>query len=429
MHLGIPIPEVQASHESVIPILDTTLASANAFNVKSEHLMFKRQQSLRPTPLNKDHPSQELLGHQFHDEIHYDALADLITGSPHTDSLPRSNRVGLYSKQTGFVTGDSLYTLPFSENSDLQSVFQQDFFWLSFSDPKVNEVQDIAHALSIHPLTAEDVVSQDSREKCELFPGYYFVVCQSFNPDDKQSGFLQPIKMCLIVFPKCIVTFTHTHTPLVSKVIRRIKKLEPFDITVTPDWILYALLENLVESFRNPIHVIEQKVDTIESEEFELHEKDHLAQLKEIVRARKQVTQMIRLINTKDDLINMILHRCFQEGGETKLYLQDIYDTVISLTQNLIIYESALGRAHSNCLAMISIAMTEASTRTGDVASRITVLASILVPLNIITGLWGMNVHVPGQNDDNLLWFFGIVGAMVVLTLLTAFFAKRMNAL
>ena len=65
-----------------------------------------------------------------------------------------------------------------------------------------------------------------------------------------------------------------------------------------------------------------------------------------------------------------------------------------------------LSRAHSNYLAQINILMNERQERTADVLGKLTVLGTIVLPLNIIGSLWGMNVKVPGQDIDNLDWFW-----------------------
>lgn len=67
---------------------------------------------------------------------------------------------------------------------------------------------------------------------------------------------------------------------------------------------------------------------------------------------------------------------------------------------------SVLSRSHSNYLAQINIAMNERQEQTADVLGRLTVLGTIVLPMNIITGLWGMNCLVPGQGADNLTWFW-----------------------
>ena len=68
------------------------------------------------------------------------------------------------------------------------------------------------------------------------------------------------------------------------------------------------------------------------------------------------------------------------------------------MTQSLNHYEKILSRSHSNYLAQISIEMTDANNQINDVLSKLTALGTILIPMNLVTGLWGMNVHVPGQN-------------------------------
>ena len=68
------------------------------------------------------------------------------------------------------------------------------------------------------------------------------------------------------------------------------------------------------------------------------------------------------------------------------------------MTQNLNHYEKILARSHSNYLAQISIEMTDANNQINDVLSKLTALGTVLIPMNLVTGLWGMNVHVPGQD-------------------------------
>lgn len=75
---------------------------------------------------------------------------------------------------------------------------------------------------------------------------------------------------------------------------------------------------------------------------------------------------------------------------------------------NLNHMEKILSRSHSNYLAQINIKMNERQEQTADVLGRLTVLGTIVLPMNIITGLWGMNVMVPGQEIGNLNWLVSL---------------------
>ena len=61
------------------------------------------------------------------------------------------------------------------------------------------------------------------------------------------------------------------------------------------------------------------------------------------------------------------------------------------MTQNLNHYEKILSRSHSNYLAQISIEMTDANNQINDVLSKLTALGTVLIPMNLVTGLWGMH--------------------------------------
>jgi magnesium transporter len=59
--------------------------------------------------------------------------------------------------------------------------------------------------------------------------------------------------------------------------------------------------------------------------------------------------------------------------------------------------------------------MNERQEQTADVLGKLTVLGTIVLPMNIITGLWGMNVWVPGQGDEgNLVWFLLITAGLMM---------------
>ena len=93
---------------------------------------------------------------------------------------------------------------------------------------------------------------------------------------------------------------------------------------------------------------------------------------------------------------------------------------------NARIRHSLLSRAHSNYLAQISIRMTSKAESTNDVLNKLTVLGTIVLPMNIITGMWGMNVLVPGQNSqDSLVWFWGITAGLALFGCFFFVLAKK----
>ena len=137
---------------------------------------------------------------------------------------------------------------------------------------------------------------------------------------------------------------------------------------------------------------------------------------------------LIRLLGGKADVIKGFAKRCNEQysmapRGDVGLYLSDVQDHVVTMMSNLSHFEKILSRSHSNYLAQISVDNIAQGNKANSLLSRVTVLATILVPLNLVTGLFGMNVRVPGMDGNNLAWWFGIVAFMVIFVaacLLTA---------
>ena len=53
------------------------------------------------------------------------------------------------------------------------------------------------------------------------------------------------------------------------------------------------------------------------------------------------------------------------------------------------------------------------------------VVGTIVLPMNIICGMWGMNVKVPGQEIDNLYWFWSITAGLIVFAVSCFFWCKK----
>jgi len=70
--------------------------------------------------------------------------------------------------------------------------------------------------------------------------------------------------------------------------------------------------------------------------------------------------------------------------------------------------------------------MNERAEQTADVLGKLTVLGTIVLPMNIVTGMWGMNVWVPGQEyEGNLAWFWSITAGLFLFGVTCYFIAKR----
>ncbi|PPQ68298.1 hypothetical protein CVT25_001386 [Psilocybe cyanescens] len=302
-------------------------------------------------------------------------------------------------------------------------------WWLDVQSPTDEEMKMLSKVFSIHPLTTEDILMEETREKIELFRNYYLVCFRSFDQDPYSPTHLEPLNMYIIVFRQGILSFHFRPTPHPQNVRRRIKQLKDY-ISVTSDWISYALIDDITDAFGPLIQGIEYEVDSIDELVLILKEAEQSDMLRRIGTCRKKVMGLLRLMGNKADVVKGLAKRCNENWrvaptSDIGLYLSDIQDHLITMTQNLNHYEKILSRSHSNYLAQISIEMTDANNQINDVLSKLTALGTVLIPMNLVTGLWGMNVHVPGQDVPGYAWFISIIACLAAFALIGGYSTYR----
>lgn len=317
-------------------------------------------------------------------------------------------------------------------------------WWLDVTDPSDGDIELLSRLFDIHPLTTEDIKIRETREKIELFGPYYFL---SLRPpqqaEDVPGSRTSGCNVYAIIFREGVLSFTFGNNPHTSHVRSRIKDHQSH-LFLTSDWISYALMygnllsyveyiltdecsDDIVDGFAPLINRVEASVETMEDSVSITRPDDIGLALKQIYTSRRQVLQIRQLLNDKTDVIRCFARHCEALGStrEVVSYLSDIQDHVLTMVSNLAHSEQRLSRSQDKYLGQLSFDSTRMRNQIVATLSRLTVIASCIVPMQIITGLFGMNVMVPGKNSQGLGWWFGILGVILALIVLSLEIARR----
>jgi magnesium transporter len=248
-------------------------------------------------------------------------------------------------------------------------------WWLDVLSPTDAEMKVLSKAFSIHPLTAEDVMMQEQREKVELFRNYYFVNYRTFEQDTNSEDYMEPVNMYVIIFREGVISFHFSQTPHPANVRRRIRQLTDY-LILTTDWISYAIIDDITDAYAPLAERIEEEVDDIDETILGMHSAADVAvkkdrnntkleypvekkadeedeenltvaagdMLRRVGECRKKVMSLYRLLGTKADVIKGFAKRCNEQWeiaprSEIGLYLGDIQDHIVTMTGNLSHYE------------------------------------------------------------------------------------------
>lgn len=235
-------------------------------------------------------------------------------------------------------------------------------WWLDVMSPTETEMKVISKTFGIHPLTSEDILMQEQREKVELFKHYYFINYRTFEQDQNSEDYLEPVNLYIVVFREGVISFHFSMTPHPANVRRRIRQLSDY-LVLSPDWISYAMIDDITDAYAPMIQSIEEEVDDIDEAILRLHnaddddnsdsdeydekqskEKSGRDMLRRVGECRKKVMSLYRLLGNKADVIKGFAKRCNEHWdiaprNEIGMYLGDIQDHIVTMTGNLSHYE------------------------------------------------------------------------------------------
>jgi magnesium transporter len=279
--------------------------------------------------------------------------------------------------------------------------------WVNVVSPDVETAQMLAERFGWHPLDVEDIVSKRQRPKVDDYEdeGYLFAVLH-FPVFDKSVQRLNAAELDFFVGHDYVVTIPNRELLPVTRLFHRCEEdddlREPL-FARGSGRLLYEILDDLFDYCFPILDKIAFKLDVIEDEMFE-------GRSEEIVRDISNVKQEIisyRKIIKPERATLRVLERRVETflPEELELYFDDIVDAAERIWDLLDNYKEVVEGLESTNESVIS-------HHQNDVLRLLTVFTVIVLPLTMLTGVFGMNVAFPGEGTRGAFW--------VILALLVA---------
>jgi magnesium transporter len=292
-----------------------------------------------------------------------------------------------------------------------------DLTWIHLDAPSQHEAEELGDRFGWHPLDLEDVLSKRQRPKIDEYPEYLFGVLH-FPWYDKAIQRLNGAELDFFIGPNFLITLPAVELLPVTRLFERCREDEDLRETYFSKgsgYLLYHVLDDLFDYCFPILDKIGHKLDSIEDEMFEGRAEDVVRDLsnvkQEIISYRKIIKPERSTLRVLDGRIQRYLPE------ELDLYFDDIVDAAERIWDLLDNYKEVVEGLEQTNESVIS-------HRQNDVLRVLTVFSVILLPLTLISGIFGMNVHFPGF--DSAAAFWAIVGVMVALGLgLLGFFRYK----
>jgi magnesium transporter len=292
--------------------------------------------------------------------------------------------------------------------------------WIHLDAPSKDVAEQLAERFGWHPLDVEDVLSKRQRPKVDdyLDDGYLFAVLH-FPVYDPAIQRLNAAELDIFVGPDYLVTLPTVELHPLARLFQRCQEDEDFREQLFPKGsgrLLYEALDDLFDYCFPILDKIGHKLDSLEVDVFEGRSDEVVRDLSNVKQEIISYRKIIKPERSTLRLLERHVERFLPE--ELDLYFDDIVDAAERIWDMLDNYKEVVEALEDTNESVIS-------HRQNDVLRVLTVFSVIILPLTLITGVFGMNVHFPGYGSVWAFWTIFAAMAVALVGMLAFFRLKR----
>lgn len=279
-----------------------------------------------------------------------------------------------------------------------------------------HEIEKLGNYYGLHPLIMEDIANTNQRAKIEEYDDFLFFVVKMLYHNSE--GMLVNEHLSIVLGKDYVLTFQEADGDVFGEIRNRLKISRGQIRKKGSDYLVFSLLDAVIDSYFSVIEVISDKVEMMEEQLFLSKSGNDLTfeiqELKrEILRIRRAVFPLKEVLARLESSGSGLI------GESTRKYMRDLHDHILQVSDNIDLYrEMAWG--------LMDMYMTTISNRMNEVMKVLTIMASIFIPLTFIAGIYGMNFEYMPE----LQWkysYFVLWGVMLIIFFFMIYYFKRKN--
>ena len=259
------------------------------------------------------------------------------------------------------------------------------FVWVALRDASDAELADLQHEFGLHDLAVEDARHGHQRPKIEEYGNTVFAVMHllELSPVDELS--LGEVN--IFAGPNYVVSVRNRSTQGFSGVRERCER-EPKLLRQGPSFVLYALMDAVVDRYFPLVDSLETELETIEGQIFDRG--TGRANIERLYQLKQKVTVLRHAVSPMLDALGKLYGgRVPPVCAASTDYFRDIADHLARLQIAIDTIRDTIGTAIQVNLSMVTI-------EEGEVTKRLAAWAGIFAVATFFVGVWGMNFqHMP----------------------------------
>lgn len=277
-----------------------------------------------------------------------------------------------------------------------------------------SEIEKLGNNYGLHPLTLEDIVNTTHRPKIDEFDDYLFVILKMLYLKNEELVYEQ---VSMVVGEDYLLTFQEADGDVFNDLRARIYSGKGRVRSLGPDYLMYAIIDAVVDHYITVIEAFGDKIEDIEDRVFEGNSDNNetattIQSLKrEVLKIRRSVFPLREVISHLDKMEHHIIDE------KTHNFLRDLYDHIVQVNESIEMYREMVW-------GLLDMYMSIISNKMNEVMKLLTIIATVFIPLTFIAGIYGMNFdNMPELHYKHS--YFILMGIMVFIFLMMLIYFKR----
>jgi len=284
--------------------------------------------------------------------------------------------------------------------------------WFHFDTPTEEELRFLQDDLKPHHLTIEDVVTQNQRPKIEAFEEYVYIAIHPLMRSKKWH--IEPSELDLLLGRHWIVSVHYGPLPGLIENGHIHERLADA-LGRGTDFLLYTLVDLVVDSYFPILDEIEDEIDSLEER---LLARAKSADMNRLLAFKRSLVHVRRAVGPQREVFNQLTRHEFPfVRAENLVYFRDVYDHLLRITEELDSLRDILSSA-------LEVHLASTSNQLNVTMKRLTAWGTIFVVITAIAGIYGMNFKFMPE----LEWrygYFAVTAAMALISLVLWFYFKK----
>jgi magnesium transporter len=299
------------------------------------------------------------------------------------------------------------------------------FIWLDLFNPAREALTALVEPLGVHPLSIEDCIDANQVPKIEHFPGNTFVI---FNAFSYQNKILNIDEVDMIIGENFLITVNGCNSEKRKPMngIESFVEVELESARKGPAFLMHIIMDHIVDQ---KFHALETMEDELEDAEELLLANPETFKAAELVRLRRYLLSLRKsLFHEREILVKICRLDCPYIGEKAVFHFRDIYDHITKFLELSETYREVVTSLMELYTSLLNNLMTKASNETNLSVRRLTMIATIFMPLTVISGIGGMSEWsmMTGPGNWKIAYPLFIVG-MVVIAALNYWLIKKIE--